>query len=749
MSCAEKADLWFIPAYIPAKKRKQVKPLEKAETKSKEEVVEEISADEQKECISVCREVSSWVIFVAAFAVCLYTWSACNVNQLPGNGSSPQFVPKNQSVVSKVTTLSQLEALCQSGTFGGSKHGWIGWFLLLLGVFGGGFMGAFAYWLVTLLLTIVLSLFDKSASICFGNISSSPWWEILYYINFSDKEWLRFNHVLMVWALLVSLFQSPLLSTTIENTLLSCIAICCARAINSTILAHATKTFHGSAYKQHLRDSLADEIFLVKLMEGVASQSPAETAETEPCQKCTNFMKRQARHVWDDILDKLLQNRRQHNLSIRQDSYDNLSDILNQIIELSAWHENRHKSGKAIFEDLLKLLDRYLENANSLEVTRIARHLRHDHVPIPITFPVRRRKNGVNYNSISSNDIAKIAALQLHKNAYHFSIDDPLMKILYHRTDIDMEQPEVNKLTSIGSSENPDGQSSGSRDIGVLVEVSCTQTTHEGLTAKAIADLFTEAFYKRSTVSKTLVESDAILKKLSAITGIFVGILTLFVIFFIFGLDFFAAVATIGSAILGLSFTFGSTLRNLFESTLLIFVARPFEVHDWVEIDGKLFNIVSIGLHNTQVLDGYTGYPTYLPTSTISRSTILNRTRGKLFYEPFVYICDLSTPIDVYKEINAAIKDLVKEYDDEFKNYTFFPTVRSDDPKKMNITVQIIYAHNCVDYNRKLYCRTLVSEVIRDVFYRHGVRATTETRLYNDQGGLSVVQPLSSGTESH
>ena len=136
----------------------------------------------------------------------------------------------------------------------------------------------------------------------------------------------------------------------------------------------------------------------------------------------------------------------------------------------------------------------------------------------------------------------------------------------------------------------------------------------------------------------------------------------------------------------------------------------------------------------------HTGYPTYLPTSTISRSTILNRTRGKFFFEQFVYICDLSTPTEVYKEINATMKDVVKKYNDEFKGFKFFPTVRSDDPTKMNITLELLYAHNCVNYNRKLYCRTLVSDVIRNVFNHHSVRATTETRLYNDQGGLAVVQ---------
>ena len=71
----EEEDLWFIPKYIPPKKRKQVKPLERTESKSNQEIVDEISADEHKECISICREVSGWVIFLVAFAVCFYTWS--------------------------------------------------------------------------------------------------------------------------------------------------------------------------------------------------------------------------------------------------------------------------------------------------------------------------------------------------------------------------------------------------------------------------------------------------------------------------------------------------------------------------------------------------------------------------------------------------------------------------------------------------------------------------------------------------
>jgi small-conductance mechanosensitive channel len=65
-----------------------------------------------------------------------------------------------------------------------------------------------------------------------------------------------------------------------------------------------------------------------------------------------------------------------------------------------------------------------------------------------------------------------------------------------------------------------------------------------------------------------------------------------------------------------LSFIFGNTIRNLFESMLFLFIQHPYDIGDWVEFDGKSYEVVKISLMNT-VFHASGMIRTVIPNSTL------------------------------------------------------------------------------------------------------------------------------------
>eukprot|EP00027_Filamoeba_sp_ATCC50430_P000962 CAMPEP_0168555258 /NCGR_PEP_ID=MMETSP0413-20121227/8234_1 /TAXON_ID=136452 /ORGANISM="Filamoeba nolandi, Strain NC-AS-23-1" /LENGTH=640 /DNA_ID=CAMNT_0008586087 /DNA_START=193 /DNA_END=2115 /DNA_ORIENTATION=- len=103
---------------------------------------------------------------------------------------------------------------------------------------------------------------------------------------------------------------------------------------------------------------------------------------------------------------------------------------------------------------------------------------------------------------------------------------------------------------------------------------------------------------------------------------VIVAIIVIFIIFAIFKVDISGLLLPFGTFILAFAFIFGNTLKNLFEAFLLIFVIRPYEVGDRINIPN--FSQDTLVVHRINLLTTE-AFATDGPLHVIPNNYILNQ----------------------------------------------------------------------------------------------------------------------------
>lgn len=99
----------------------------------------------------------------------------------------------------------------------------------------------------------------------------------------------------------------------------------------------------------------------------------------------------------------------------------------------------------------------------------------------------------------------------------------------------------------------------------------------------------------------TLQNTEVVLSTLEALVGGIMHICGFFVYLAIFGVDVTHLVLSLSSIALTFAFVFGNSLRAIYESTVFLFVVRPYKVGDAIWYEDKLHRVAGFGLLWTQL----------------------------------------------------------------------------------------------------------------------------------------------------
>jgi len=117
---------------------------------------------------------------------------------------------------------------------------------------------------------------------------------------------------------------------------------------------------------------------------------------------------------------------------------------------------------------------------------------------------------------------------------------------------------------------------------------------------KEMVDVLMTIFGDRDELRLTLTSHRAIGRILGSLLGVAIGFIGLIIILQIFNIDILALILPIATALLGLIFIFGSSVRLVWESFMAVFSLRPWLHGDLVQLQGTKFMEVSeINLLNT------------------------------------------------------------------------------------------------------------------------------------------------------
>lgn len=231
---------------------------------------------------------------------------------------------------------------------------------------------------------------------------------------------------------------------------------------------------------------------------------------------------------------------------------------------------------------------------------------------------------------------------------------------------------------------------------------------------KVIASVL-EIFKERSNIAASLSNTESMMDSLHAGLGgalhfLFIGFYLL-----IWNVDVVQGFSTFSATVLALSFVFGNSIRNTFESMLFLFVQHPYDVGDRVEIDGILHSVVKISLLYTYFTDA-AGRHITVANPSISQKPITNLSRTPTHLE-FVNI-----PVDIHvaAEIRDALTERLIEHrekhladlDPEVLGVNFTAMLEG---MKINLFIVWNYLMPPDDFMRKRLCRDKVMAVIQSV----------------------------------
>lgn len=194
---------------------------------------------------------------------------------------------------------------------------------------------------------------------------------------------------------------------------------------------------------------------------------------------------------------------------------------------------------------------------------------------------------------------------------------------------------------------------------------------------------------------RTLRDRDSLGRILNHVTSAIFYIL-LFLVFLIwidFPLGLFALI--FGSIFIGLSFVFGTVLREIFEAILLIFAVAPFDVGDRVVIGGSTLIVDKLHILTTEFVEPV-GRRHYIPNSSIFRGTVINLKRSNNASLGFVVQVSMDTPTEKLIELKKRFLSCIRQSPEQFltEQDVYMNIDRIEESRKMVVELYVTVPYN-------------------------------------------------------
>ncbi|CAG9465989.1 unnamed protein product [Pedinophyceae sp. YPF-701] len=160
---------------------------------------------------------------------------------------------------------------------------------------------------------------------------------------------------------------------------------------------------------------------------------------------------------------------------------------------------------------------------------------------------------------------------------------------------------------------------------------------------------------ERIDLSNALRDTKTVVGTLGRVVAACTNIVVAFIVLWIFQVEILELWLSFATATLAFTFVFGNTLKNIFESVLLLFATHPFDVGDAVLINNDLYYVMEIALLRTHMRMA-PGPQVWFPNHVLNCLPIINLTRSGPRWEPFE--CWVDVGVDTVKIRETITKDL-------------------------------------------------------------------------------------------
>ncbi|KAG2181089.1 hypothetical protein INT43_008671 [Umbelopsis isabellina] len=250
------------------------------------------------------------------------------------------------------------------------------------------------------------------------------------------------------------------------------------------------------------------------------------------------------------------------------------------------------------------------------------------------------------------------------------------------------------------------------------------------LSRREMRDTVLAIYKERKALAQSVRDTSQALGKVDIMLLIITAFCTLFTTLTVFNVDIWRSLVPLGSFMLALTFVFGNTAKNTFESILFLFVTHPYDAGDYVIIDTQTLLVANMGIMSTTFIRS-DGQEINAPTVVLMTKFINNIRRSGNMGESIYVDVNFSTPSDKLFELRTRMQDFLAANSRDFQPGFDIKLNEIVELNKMTLLLYLEYKGNWQDGGRRWERRNRFMYALKD--------ALTELEITYDLPSQKVV----------
>ncbi|KAI8381304.1 uncharacterized protein BYT42DRAFT_613094 [Radiomyces spectabilis] len=261
------------------------------------------------------------------------------------------------------------------------------------------------------------------------------------------------------------------------------------------------------------------------------------------------------------------------------------------------------------------------------------------------------------------------------------------------------------------------------------------------LTRREFRDTVLHIYKERKALAQSLRDTGQALGKIDAMLLLISIIANIFICLAIFQVDVWHSLVPLGSCLLALTFVFGNTAKNTFESILFVFVTHPYDAGDYVLIDGQYLLVHNLGLMGTVFIRA-DGQMVYAPTTVLMTKLITNVRRSGDMGETITLTIDFRTPTEQLYILKERITDWVNCQSRDFAPGFDLRVADIVDVNQLILTLWLPHKGNWQEIGKRHQRKTRFMIALKDIMTQLGIRYELPAQRFTTTSSSHVALPF-------
>lgn len=259
------------------------------------------------------------------------------------------------------------------------------------------------------------------------------------------------------------------------------------------------------------------------------------------------------------------------------------------------------------------------------------------------------------------------------------------------------------------------------------------------LSRREMRDTVLAIYKERKALAQSVRDTSQALGKVDIMLLIITAFCTLFTTLTVFNVDIWRSLVPLGSFMLALTFVFGNTAKNTFESILFLFVTHPYDAGDYVVIDTQTLLVANMGIMSTTFIRS-DGQEINAPTVVLMTKFINNIRRSGNMGESIYLDVNFTTSSDKLFDLRTRMQDFLAANSRDFQPGFDIKLSEIVELNKMTLLLYLEYKGNWQDAGRRWERRNRFMYALKD--------ALTELEITYDLPSQKVVTAQASDLPS-